>query len=53
VLLEQAMKSCEHGAWSSAETSLRLALSFDPADEVVRRKLDEVVAARRASPEPT
>lgn len=48
MLLQQAMTNCEHGAWAAAETNLRLALTFDPTDAVVKRKLDEVVAARDA-----
>lgn len=48
MLLQQAMVNCEHGAWASAETNLRLALTFDPSDAVVKRKLDEVIATRDA-----
>jgi len=48
MLLQQAMVNCEHGAWAAAETNLRLALTFDPTDKVVKRKLEEVVATRDA-----
>lgn len=46
MLLQQAMVNCEHGAWAAAETNLRLALTFDPSDKVVKRKLEEVIATR-------
>lgn len=48
MLLLQAITHCENGAWAAAETNLRLALTFDPHDGLLKRKLDEVVATRDA-----
>jgi hypothetical protein len=46
MLLELAAADCEKGQWASAENHLRLALTFDPRDGVVQRRLREVVETR-------
>lgn len=46
MLLELAEGHCTKGEWNTAESHLRLALTFDPRDAVVQRRLKEVVDAR-------